>query len=71
MGYVKPKAYSKAKIDMGRYEQLKDEFLLEIRAIVTMDETPPELIITLEIDCYSSCWLIFWLIFTTEIDLWG
>ena len=48
MGYVKRKACSKAKVDVERYEQLKDEFLLEIKAIVTMDEIPPELIINFD-----------------------
>jgi len=45
MGYVKRKAYSKAKVDVERYEQLKEEFLLEIKVIVNVDEIPPDLII--------------------------
>ena len=48
MGYVKWKACSKAKVDVERYEQLKDEFLLEIKVIVNMDEIPPELIINFD-----------------------
>ena len=48
MGYVKRKACSKAKVDVERYEQLKDEFLLEIKVIVNMDEIPPELIINFD-----------------------
>ena len=48
MGYVKRKACSKAKVDVERYEQLKDEFLIEIKVIVTMDEIPPELIINFD-----------------------
>ena len=48
MGYVKRKACSKAKVNVERYDQLKDEFLLEIKVIVTMDEIPPELIINFD-----------------------
>ena len=48
MGCVKRKACSKAKVDVERYEQLKDEFLLEIKVIVNMDEIPPELIINFD-----------------------
>ena len=33
---------------ISRYEQLKDEFLLEIKVIVNMDEIPPELIINFD-----------------------
>ena len=45
MGYVKRKACSKAKVDVAQFEQLKDDFLLEIKTIVGMDEIPPELVI--------------------------
>ena len=31
-----------------RFEQLKDEFLLEIKVIANMDEIPPELIINFD-----------------------
>ena len=48
MGYVKWKACSKAKVDVKRYDQLTDEFLLEIKVIVNMDEIPPELIINFD-----------------------
>ena len=37
MGYVKRKACSKTKVDVAQFEQLKDEFLLEIKTIVRMD----------------------------------
>jgi len=47
MGYVKWKACSKAK-DVARFEQLRDEFLLEIKVIVNMDEIPPEMIINFD-----------------------
>jgi len=48
MGYVKRKACSKAKVDIERFKQLKDEFLLEIKVIVNMDEIPPDLIINFD-----------------------
>ena len=48
MGYVKRKACSKAKVDVAQFEQLKDDFLLEIKTIVSMDEIPPELVINFD-----------------------
>ena len=48
MGYVKRKACSKAKVDVAQFEQLKEDFLLEIKTIVTMDEIPPELVINFD-----------------------
>ena len=38
MGYVKRKACSKANVDIAQFEQLKDDFFLEIKTIVSMDE---------------------------------
>ena len=43
MGFVKRKANSKAKVDVSQFEQLKDEILLEIKNIVSMDEIPTDL----------------------------
>ena len=45
MGFVKRKACSKTKIDFEHFNELKEEFLLDIKNIVTMDEIPMELII--------------------------
>ena len=52
MGYDKRKACSKAKVDVAQFQQLKDNFLLEIKMIVSMDEIPPELVIKLD-------WIMF------------
>ena len=48
MGFVKRKACSKAKVDVSQFEQLKDEFLLEIKNIVSMDEIPTDLVINFD-----------------------
>ena len=48
MGFVKRKACSKAKVNPEQFEKLKEEFLLEIKNIVTMDEIPPELILNFD-----------------------
>ena len=48
MGFVKRKACSKAKVDVSKFQQLKDEFLLEIKNIVSMDEIPAELVINFD-----------------------
>ena len=45
MGYVNRKVCSKAKVDVAQFEQLKDDFLLEIKTMVSMDKIPPELVI--------------------------
>jgi len=48
MGFVKRKACSKAKVDVSQFQKLKDEFLLEIKNIVSMDEIPAELVINFD-----------------------
>ena len=48
MGFVKCKACSKAKVNPEQFEKLKEEFLLEIKNIVTMDEIPHELILNFD-----------------------
>ena len=48
MGYDKRKACSKAKVDVAQFQQLKDNFLLKIKTIVSMDEIPPKLVIKLD-----------------------
>ena len=47
MGFVKRKATSKAKVIVEDFAQIKAEFLLEVKQVITMDEIPPELIINL------------------------
>ena len=48
MRYVKRKACSKAKVDVDHFEELKAEFLLEIKSIVNMDAIPAELVINFD-----------------------
>ena len=48
MGFVKRKACSKTKIDVEHFKELKEEFLLDIKNIVTIDEIPMELIINFD-----------------------
>ena len=49
MGYVNRKVCSKAKVDVAQFEQLKDDFLLEIKTIVSMDKIPPRLVINFDL----------------------
>lgn len=48
MGYVKRKACSKAKIDVERFKEIKEVFLLDVKNVITMDEIPVELIINFD-----------------------
>ena len=48
MRYVKRKACSKAKVDVDHFEELKAEFLLEIKSIVNMDAIRAELVINFD-----------------------
>ena len=45
MGYVKRKACSKAKVAVPNFDELKANFLCDIKAIVEMEEIPPALIL--------------------------
>lgn len=45
MGMVKRRASSKAKISIENFEDVKKEFLLEVKNVVSFDEIPPRLII--------------------------
>ena len=47
-GFVKRKACSKAKVNPEQFDKLKEEFLLEIKNIVSMDEIPHELILNFD-----------------------
>jgi len=60
MWYVKRKACNKAKGDVERFEQLKDEFLQEIKVIVNMDEIPPKLIINFDQTAPNYVPLEYW-----------
>ena len=45
MGMVKRRVNTKAKVDVEEFETLKDEFLLSIKTIVSLNEIPLDLII--------------------------
>ena len=45
MGYVKRKANSKVKVTMSNFEELKVNFLSDVKAVVLMEEIPPSLIL--------------------------
>ena len=48
MGFVKQKACSKAKVIPEQFHKLKEEFLLEVKNIVAMNEIPYELILNFD-----------------------
>ena len=45
MGFVKRRASTKAKVSIENFEQVKAQFLLDIRAVVEMEDIPFDLII--------------------------
>ena len=45
MGYVKHRASTKAKVAVQTFDELKTQFLLDIKIVVEMNEIPPELVI--------------------------
>ena len=45
MNYVKRKATTKSKLTVQRFEELKQQYLLDIKAVVEMEEIPHDLII--------------------------
>ena len=48
MGFVKRKATSKAKVTVDNFEELKEQFLLEINQVIVMDEIPADLVINFD-----------------------
>ena len=48
MGLVKRRASTKAKVDVKNFDELKGNFLRDMRNVMLMDEIPPELIITFD-----------------------
>ena len=48
MRYVKRKATSKAKVTVENFEELKEQFLLEINHVIVMDEIPADLVINFD-----------------------
>ena len=47
MGWVKRRASSKAKVMVENCEEVKKDFLLDVKNVVCMEEIPGELIIKL------------------------
>ena len=45
MGFVKRRATTKAKVTVENFESLKEQFLLDVKNVVEMDEIAPELVI--------------------------
>ena len=45
MGFVKRWASTKAKVDIQNFEEVKKQFLLDIKVVVEMDEIPFDLVI--------------------------
>ena len=45
MGMVKRRVYSKAKIDIHNFVGIKEEFLLDVKNVISMDKIPPSLVI--------------------------
>ena len=48
MGYVKRKATTKAKVTVENFAAVKEDYLLEIKQVITMDEIPADLIINFD-----------------------
>ena len=48
MGYVKRKATSKAKVSVENFAEIKEDFLLEIKHVIVMDEIPAQLVINFD-----------------------
>ena len=48
MNFVKWKATTKAKVNVEHFEEVRQEFLLEIRNVVIMDEIPLDLVINFD-----------------------
>lgn len=44
--YIKRKASSTAKVQPSNYEQLKEQYLLDIKVVVEMEDIPADLIMT-------------------------
>ena len=45
MGMVKRQVSSKAKVNVEKFDGLKEGFFLDIKNIITLDDIPPELIV--------------------------
>ena len=45
MGHIKCKATTKAKVPVSKFDELKDQFLFDIKSMVQMEDIPNDLII--------------------------
>ena len=45
MGLVKRQASMKAKVSLPDFDRLKAQFPFDVKAVIEMEETPPELVI--------------------------
>ena len=48
IGFVKRKGTTKAKMSIEHFEEVKKEYLLDIKVVISMDEIPEDLVINLE-----------------------
>ena len=53
MGYVKRRATSKAKVTVENFDELKKDYLVEIKHVVEMDEIPAYLTINFDQACLN------------------
>ena len=44
MGFVKRKGCSKVKLSVTNFHELKDQYLMDIKSVVEMEEIPPHLV---------------------------
>ena len=45
MGFVKRQASTKAKVSVSDFQQLKAQFVFDVKAVIEMEEIPGELVI--------------------------
>ena len=48
IGFVKRKDTTKAKMSIEYFEEVKKEYLLDIKLVISMDEIPEDLVINLD-----------------------
>jgi len=49
----KRKATSKAKVSVENFTEIKEDFLLEIKHVIVMDEIPTQLVINFDQTCLN------------------
>ena len=48
MGFVKQKATTKAKVNVEHFEEIRQNFLSEVKNVIAIDEIPPEMVINFD-----------------------